>query len=193
MYWGGHIGGLELRNSTDGVSVLSGKFPYAVATTLLDSGNTVHKEQIAPRAFSRRIESGEDIHFLSGHDQEKPIASRSAGTLTLAESDNELTFEARISQDMQAVSWVRDLLTAIGAGLVRGISPGFRVPTEANAERIETQPGAILRTIQRADLFELSAVTRPAYPQAQIEARSWTPDVEPMNAGLIRTLEKWRA
>ena len=42
----------------------------------------------------------------------------------------------------------------------------------------------VLRTITAADLFEVSAVTRPAYPEAQIEARNWSP---------VRTLPTGRA
>lgn len=196
MLWGGHNGGLELRRSADGVTVLSGRFPYGVSTVLMDGGRTgeARKEEIASRAFAARIEAGDEIHFLSGHDPEKPIASRSAGTLSLTETDDALSFEARITPDMQGVSWVRDLLSSVSAGLVRGVSPGFRLGKGEGAECIRTEPGAIVRTVKRADLIELSAVTRPAYPQAQIEARSWQAATMPEahDAGLHRALSRWR-
>ena len=64
----------------------------------------------------------------------------------------------------------------------RGLSPGFRVAPDG--ERIERRGKDVLRTITAADLFEVSAVTRPAYPEAQIEARNWSP---------VRTLPTGRA
>lgn len=196
MLWGGHTGGLETRTLSGGVTVLRGRFPYGVQTVLWDGGRTgqARKEQFAPRAFEARIASGDEIHFLAGHDAEKPIASRSAGSLTVQDGDDALTFEARISPEMRSVSWVADLLSAVDAGLIKGISPGFRLSNKQNAESIRSEGGAVLRTVKAADLIEISAVTRAAYPQAQIEARSWSEaaNTEADNAGLVRTLQRWK-
>ena len=35
--------------------------------------------------------------------------------------------------------------------------------------------GALIRHVLAALLYELSIVTRPAYPEAQVELREWTP------------------
>ncbi|WP_010140296.1 HK97 family phage prohead protease [Oceanicola sp. S124] len=174
MLWGASSGGLELRTE-GGETRLRATFPYGRATVLAEAGRLgrARQEVFAPRAFSHRIEAGEDVHFLSGHDFNKPLASRSAGTLTLMETDEALTMEARISPDMAQVSYVRDFLTAHAAGLIRGLSPGFKV--RQGGERVEERGDAILRTVRAADLVEISAVTRPAYPDAQIEARNWQP------------------
>ncbi len=174
MLWGAHSDGLELR-TVGGETRLRATFPYGQATVLAEAmgrGRARH-EVIATRAFADRIDSGEDIHFLAGHDFNKPLASRSAGTLSLIETDSALTMEASISADMARVSYVRDFLSAHAAGLVRGLSPGFRV--RPGGETVEERGNAILRTIRAADLVEISAVTRPAYPEAQIEARNWQP------------------
>jgi HK97 family phage prohead protease len=174
MLWGAHFGSLELR--TEGGEIrLRATFPYGRQTVLaagIGAGRE-RRETIAARAFADRIERGEDVHFLAGHDFNKPLASRAAGTLTLTETDEALTVEATISADMGSVSYVRDFLSAHRAGLVRGLSPGFRV--RPGGETVEERGTAILRTITAADLIEISAVTRPAYPQAQIEARNWQP------------------
>lgn len=174
MLWGAHSGGLELR--TEGGEIrLRATFPYNRETVLAErvGMGRERREMIAARAFSDRIASGEDIHFLAGHDPNKPLASKSSGSLTLTETDEALTVEARITPDMAQVSYVRDVLSAHAAGLIRGLSPGFKV--RPGGERVEERGPAILRTITSADLFEISAVTRPAYPEAQIEARNWQP------------------
>ncbi len=174
MLWGAHVGSLELRTE-GGETRLRATFPYGRETVLAEGmgAGRERREMIAARAFADRIERGEDVHFLSGHDFNKPLASRSAGTLTLTESDDALTVDAKISADMGQVSYVRDFLSAHAAGLVRGLSPGFRV--RPGGETVEERGNAILRTIKAADLIEISAVTKPAYPQAQIEARNWQP------------------
>jgi uncharacterized protein len=184
MLWGGNLGSLEVR-AEGGETRLRAAFPYGAETELAPG----RREVIAARAFADRIEAGEDIHLLSGHDYEKPLASRAAGTLTLRDTDAALVLEARIDG---GTSWARDFLAAHAAGLIRGLSPGFRVP--AGGEKIEARGQALLRTIMRAELYELSAVTVPAYPQAQIEARAWDAGMaESPKAGLHRTLNRWRA
>lgn len=184
MLWGGNLGTLEVR-AEGGETRLRAAFPYGAQTELAPG----RFEVIAPGAFRERIEAGGDVHLLSGHDYEKPLASRAAGTLDLHDDDAALVLEARVDA---GTTWARDFLAAHRAGLVRGLSPGFRV--SPGGERIEERGTGLLRTITRAALFELSAVTVPAYPQAQIEARSWEThqDRQPVR-GAVHPFNRWRA
>lgn len=181
MLWGAHHGSLELR-SEGGATRLSARFPYGRETEIAPG----RFETIAPRAFAARLASGDDIHLLAGHSYDRPLASRSAGTLTLTDADDALALEATIEV---GTTWARDFLAAHSAGLIRGLSPGFRVPR--GGERIEQRGSGVLRTITAADLFEVSAVTRPAYSDAQIEARSWTAVCE-VTARAVHALNRWR-
>ncbi len=182
MLWGASLGRLELR-SEGGLTHLRAAFPYGAETELAPG----RRETFASRAFADRIEAGEDVHLLSGHDWDKPLASRAAGTLTLTETDTALTLEARIDG---GTSWSRDFLAAHASGLIRGLSPGFRV--QPGGERIENRGAGLLRTVTRASLFELSSVTVPAYPQAQIEARSWDSGAQ-RQRGAGHPFKRWRA
>ncbi|MEY8827336.1 HK97 family phage prohead protease, partial [Sedimentitalea sp. XS_ASV28] len=163
MLWGGSKGTLDVR-AEGGETRLRATFPYGAETELAPG----RLEVIAPRAFADRINGGAEIHLLAGHSFDKPLASRSAGSLHLTDTDEALQIEARLDD---GITWAADFLAAHRAGLIKGLSPGFRVPQ--GGERIERRGASMLRTINKADLFELSAVTRPAYPAAQIEARAW--------------------
>ena len=180
MLFAGLHGTLEVRQSDGGETRLRGAFPYGRETVLHDGGGRAgqaRREAFASRAFSRRVSDADaDIHLLASHSFDKPLASRGAGTLTLTDDEDALRFEARIAADMAKVSWVADALGALKGGLVRGLSPGFRVPDLAGAEEVKSDANGLLRTVRQADLFEISAVTVPAYDGAQIEARSWQVD-----------------
>jgi HK97 family phage prohead protease len=168
-----------------GASRLSGRFPYGAETAL---GNG-RRERFAARAFRSRIEAGENIFLLAGHDPEKPLASTEAGSLTLRDDDDALHIEARVAA---TTSWAQDALAALAAGLTKGISPGFRV--SPGGDIVTRSADGLLRTVTAADLFEVSLVTRPAYDAAQIAARSWDLAVdEAPDAGLRRALNRWRA
>ena len=201
-------GGLELRKRASGGLALQGRFPYNKRAVLSDGGRNGRpkKEAIAPRAFAYRVDDPkEDIHFLVGHSFDKPLASRGAGTLDLVDGDDALTFTATITPEMQEVSYVRDILAGIAAGLTLGISPGFRLPPKRavpEPEKIEDEGSdpengahnAIIRTVLAALLYEISVVTRPAYPDAQVEQRNWdvTRDgIKPVSD--LRHLSRWRA
>lgn len=183
MLWGAATGALELRADDQGGVRLTGRFPYRIETELAPG----RREVFDVRAFGDRIERGEDIHLLAGHDFEKPLASRAAGNLEVTDTDAALVIEARIEG---GTSWARDFLAAHKSGLIRGLSPGFQV--SPGGEKIENRSEGLLRTVTRAALFEISCVTKPAYPKAQIEARSWQAP-RAWNSGLQPTLKRWRA
>lgn len=212
MLWGGVAdgGGLELRRESDGGVRLSGRFPYGAYAVLSDGGRSgrPQKEVIASRAFEYRVnDPKEDIHLLVGHSYDRPLASKGNGTLTMRDTAAALVFEAVISRAISETSYGRDALAMIGAGLAVGISPGFRIPPARavpDAEEITEEPddgviddqgqprrGALIRTVKAALLYELSLVVRPAYPDAQVEARNWTPGAVARPG--IHHLKRWRA
>lgn len=217
MLWGGAVGALELRRDRSGDARLLGTFPYGKAAVLSDGGRDgrPRKEIIAPRAFDYRINTPsshdggpKEIHLLVGHDFGTPLASVRAGTLSLKSTAEALTFEAVITRAIAETTHGRDALAMIGAGLAVGISPGFRLPPRRaveKAEEFEEEPddgrpspldgqpqrGAIIRWVLAALLYQLSIVTRPAYPQSQVEARAWAADqVEPRSS--CHPLRRWR-
>ena len=163
MLWGGSSGGLEVRQEGGAVRV-AGRFPYDTRTELAPG----YFETIARGAFASRVNAGRDVLFLSGHDFEKPLASRGAGNLEVRQDNDALTFTATVEAK---TTWARDFLAAHDAGLIRGLSPGFRV--SKGGERVTRDGNVMQRIIMIADLIEVSAVTRGAYPSAQIQARCW--------------------
>ena len=176
-------GNLEIRQSGRG-RVLGGRFNYRSMATIRDRGR-VRKERFESRAFRFAIEQEPErrIDILVGHDYGKPIASRQAGTLTIEDSADAVTFEAVLPDDPP--SWVIDAERAIAAGLMTGLSPGFTVPPSSavpDAERLEDEPGnpgVQVRVIHEAVLREFSVVTSPAYTDAAVDLRANDPMTEP--------------
>ena len=167
---------LELRQRGGG-RTLSGRFPYKVRATVRDRGR-VRKESFASRAFAFAVEDAErEIHLLSGHSYDKPLASKRGGTLRLEDRDDGLSFEADLPDENAQPSWMLDVVLSMRAGLIGGISPGFAVAPRSvvpGAEELIPEPGnpgVQIRVIRQAVLHELSLVTRPAYPETEVDLR----------------------
>ena len=168
-------GELEIRRS-GGSRTVRGRFNYSSMATIRDRGR-VRKERFEPGAFRYVIEDdSRQIDVLVGHDFGKPLASRKAGTLSIEDGADAVTFEARLPDDPP--SWVIDAERAIAAGLMTGLSPGFSVPPASavpDAERLEPEPGnpgVQIRVIREAVLREFSVVTAPAYADAAVDLRA---------------------
>lgn len=183
MLWGAASGALEIR-SEGGATALRAVFPYGAETELAPG----KREVFAPHAFRARIEAGEEIHLLAQHNYQWPLASTAAGTLRLRSTDLAVEIEATVDG---STTWAKDFLAAHRAGLIRGLSPGFRVPN--GGDRVERRGADLLRTVMAAQLFEVSAVTVPAYPSAQIEARGWETHQDRLPfRGAVNPLNRWR-
>ena len=174
------IGTVEIRREGDGPPTLHGRFPYGTMATMKNRG-TVRKESFRSRAFRFSIsqETEREINLLVGHDYQRPLASRRAGSLTIRDGDDAVTFEATLPAAAEQPTWMRDALLSVRAGLMTGVSPGFIVPPRnvvPGAEKLIPEPGnaaVMIREIREAVLMEMSLVTRPTYPQTDVEARAW--------------------
>ena len=174
----------------------SGAFGWqirAFAELQKELGSVIGKSFEKARAEVLREElARRNVDLLRGHSFDKPIASMVAGGLKLEDSDSALRFEADLPADPP--SWVTDTMKAVEAGLIRGVSPGFRVPPAsavANAEELIDEPGnpgVQIRQINQAVLYELSLVTRPAYSATELDLRG---DFMPVEVPAAR--DDWEA
>lgn len=166
MLTGAAAGALELRAEDGGGARISGRFPYGAEAELAPG----RAEMFAPGSLEPR----DDAMLLAQHDFARPLASVRAGTLDLRQEAGALILEARITPEVAGTSHGRDALALIRAGLAVGLSPGFRVMP--GGERVERRGDGLRRVVTRAELVELSIVTRPAFGRAAVEARSWGGD-----------------
>lgn len=158
--------------------VIAGRFPYKALAVLSDRG-TVRKETILPGAFDFSLKDRDrDVNLLVGHSFDRPLASKRSGTMEFNDTEEFLEFVATIPEGAERATHVTDALAMVGAGLIKGVSPGFRVPPKnvvPDAERLVPEPGnpgVMIRELSALLLYELSLVTRPAYEASEAELRA---------------------
>lgn len=127
------------------------------------------KEKVQRGAFRKCLDDQQDTVYLFDHEG-LPLARTVAGTLDLREDPTGLAVEARCAP----TSVAKDLAMAMRAGNVRQMSFAFTI-AEDFWEIRETQDGGIeeVRTIVAVErLYDVSAVSIPAYPQTDAQVRS---------------------
>ena len=139
----------------------------------------MRKERIASDAFRYAIDDPKrKIDILVGHDFGKPIANRQTGSLAIESNADAVTFQAILPDDADMPTWVDDAVRAVRAGLMLGLSPGFRVPPpdvvpDAEVEVPEPgNPGVFITEVRAGVLREMSLVTAGAYEEANVSLRA---------------------
>ncbi|MFP7447127.1 HK97 family phage prohead protease [Bacillus infantis] len=158
---------IEIRETEDGQRTITG---YAVKWEMKSHKMgywTRFREQFKKGAFTESLNK-EDQRALWSHDTSKVLGRTKNGTLRLYEDDIGLRFEL----DLPNTTLGNDAYETIKRGDVDGVSFGFSMRKQ---EWDESDPDNIVRTISQADLFEISPVGFPAYPDSQVSARSEDP------------------
>lgn len=122
-------------------------------------------ESIAPGAFSEAL--GGDIRALVNHDTTLVLGRNTKNTLELREDSHGLWGQVRINpNDSEAMN----LYERVKRGDVDGCSIGFDI-AEEKTDFLEN--GDVHWTIEKVlPLYEVSAVTFPAYQETNVSARS---------------------
>lgn len=122
------------------------------------------REIIRPGAFTKTLAGG-DIRALWQHDPAMPLGRTKNGTLELAEDAQGL----RISITPPDTQWGRDAVASIERGDVDQMSFGFTCLRDSWGKDEADFP---LRELLEVDLWEVSPVTFPAYPDTSVAVRS---------------------
>lgn len=135
------------------------------------------REQIAPGAFAQPIAANQDVRALFNHDSNFVLGRTRSGTLELSEDATGLRVWARVPP----TSWAADLRESMSRGDIDQMSFAFTVAADEWREDHDTEE--VWRTVTRVEeLFDVSVVTYPAYPQTDAAIRSL---VVAKSAGLI--------
>lgn len=148
-------------------------------------------EVIAPGALDNT--DLRDVRFLVNHDTSMIPLARSRNNNE--NSTMQMTVEPdgmhiRVDLDTEGNSEARSLYSAVKRGDISGMSFMFRVDSDAWEDLDSDRP---LRTITGiSKVFEVSAVTWPAYEQTSIEARSSAKELE-SSASVLESARKAEA
>lgn len=130
-------------------------------------------EEIADGAFTKTLSEG-DSRYLVDHDTRLVVSRVSAGSLRLAQDQIGLAVNSDLDERL---SYVGDLIVNLDNRNITGMSFGFQVVKDDwQMVDVETVDGdkaeAELRIIREVKLFEVSAVTFPAYEDTDAGLRS---------------------
>ena len=127
------------------------------------------RERFLPTSFDKVLSKRKlDVPLLFNHDDSKPLARTTNGTLRISKSDKGLAFQA----DPVATPTAAEVMTLIRSKTIFGSSFAFTVSPKGESWE-EDERGNVTRTIsEAAGLFDISPVTRAAYPSSTVGLRS---------------------
>ncbi len=162
-------GTVECRADEDGAGTIAGYAAVTGKETVI-MGWYDFREVIVAGAFKEAL-GRDDVRALFNHDPNL-LLGRSRGaasdTLRLKEDKKGLHYEV----DLPDTAAANDVRTLIQRGDVSGSSFAFTVQEE-EWDDTEVKSGKLpLRRITKVELFDVSPVTYPAYPQTSVSARS---------------------
>lgn len=173
---------IEVRNEGDGEQKSVVGYGAVFGKMSEDLGG--FRELIDKNAFDDVL--GDDVRFLFNHDANYIYGRTTSGTLKLSVDDEGLFYEV----DMPDTNSANELMVSMERGDVSQSSFAFSV----KEDKWETKDGEDIRTIMKvARLYDVSAVTYPAYPDATTGLRSLEAhkkNVEALEAEKIQRLKE---
>lgn len=152
---------LEVRRTGTATAQLVG---FAVRYDSLSEDIMGFREIIAKGAFSGSLRSDPDVKALVEHNPEKIIGRTRANTLSLEEDESGV----RVTINPPDTQIGKDVVTSIERGDLSAMSFGFRAINDSWG----TVDGEPVRTVNEAELFDVSVVAFPSYPDTSIAVRS---------------------
>ena len=156
---------MELRVDDDNEATISG-YAAVFNKKSLPIGSMGFREIVAPGAFKETIQTA-DVRALFNHDPSMVLGRTRNNTLTLEEDSKGL----RVAITPPDTTWANDLRTQIKRRDITQMSFGFEMVDDSWEGEDTKSP---VRTLRKVNLFDVSPVTFPAYPQTSVKARSMT-------------------
>lgn len=171
---------ISLRDGAQSLTEFSSANPptivgYAAKWNVLSSDLGGWREKIFPGTFTRSLREGKnDCKMLRDHDSSRILGRQKNKTLTLTEDARGLHFSCLLPNTSEG----RDAYELVRTGTVSECSFAFSVnPNGGESWAEETVDGERInvRTLMDADLFDVSMVSQPAYPDTVVSVAGLSP------------------
>jgi HK97 family phage prohead protease len=126
------------------------------------------RERIQAGAFSLALGKDPDVRALVDHDPSRILGRTRSGTLSLLNTQKGLRYEIKPADTTAG----RDIVESIRRGDVSGSSFGFRTLADKWSVEVIEEQRTLVRTLIDVELFDVSPVTYPAYPDTEVGVRS---------------------
>ncbi|MBS5315923.1 MAG: HK97 family phage prohead protease [Clostridiales bacterium] len=140
---------------------------YNSPTVITDRWGDQWLEEFATGAFDESIATRTQ-KALWNHDTSKPLGSCKANTLRFNPDVTGLNYDVDVPNN----TWGNDAYESVQRGDVDGSSFGFRALDDAWGRITYEGKEMLKRSIIKAELFEVSPCTFPAYGDSEISCRS---------------------
>lgn len=138
---------------------------YAIVFNALSEDLGGFREKIAPDAVDRALTEKHDVLALIDHDSGKVLGRSTSGTLRMEKDAKGL----KVRIEPPDTTYARDLIEVMRRGDVSQMSFAFRIHGEGQTWTKAEMP---VRTVTDMDMYDVSVVSRPAYPQTAAAVRS---------------------
>jgi HK97 family phage prohead protease len=153
---------LRATKNDDGTRTITG---YAAVFGVLSVDFGGWQETIAPGAFTRSLMTNPDVVCLRDHNSSILLGRTRSKTLSLEQDSVGLRFTCLLPDTTQA----SDLVALMERGDIDGCSFSFIAVME---DWKTNEDGLTVRTVIEADLFDVSVVSEPAYPDTSVSLRN---------------------
>lgn len=156
---------------------------YAAVFNSLSEDLGGFRERIAPGAFTKSL--GNDVRALFDHQSWYVLGRTRSKTLTISEDRKGLAVDIAPPNNAQG----QFVIEALRRGDIDQMSFGFRV--RKNGSKWEQEGDTMVRTLLDVDLFDVSVVTFPAYPDTAVALRSlrdFRTSLTPPDTGLLERM-----
>jgi HK97 family phage prohead protease len=162
---------IEIRETGEGETAkrtITGAIKYnSESAEIRDYWGDTFVEEIAAGAFDDSLKT-RGVVGLWSHDTSQVLGNTKSGTLRLDSGDQELRFEL----DLPNTTSGNDAHESIKRGDVDGVSFGMRVTKDKWSSEKRDEERVYKRTVLVADLYEISPLAFPAYPENEVAVRS---------------------
>lgn len=166
----GTLTNVEVRTATDGTVRVVGHAAVWDTETRIGPPGVGFLEKVARGSFAKTISDGADVRLLFNHNPDLVLARTRSGSLTLREDREGLKVDANLAPTTVG----RDLAVLLERGDVSQMSFGFQVVKDRWETEERDGQMVEVRTILEARLFDVSAVTYPAYDETDLAVREAT-------------------
>lgn len=175
-------GELRVKKDDSGQKI----FGYAAKFNVLSEDLGFFREELDPHAFDSCLAANPDVRALWNHDANHILGRTKAGTLRINADKTGLFYEI----DPPATTMAKDLMLSMDRGDVTQSSFGFVCIEDTWREDGQ---GNYIRTVLKAELFDVSPVAFPAYLDATSGVRQVRALFPEGNDELKQKVEEMRA